>query len=42
MVKEVIVITGFAEALAAPEAVWSLVEAHFGVVGFTRKGRSTH
>lgn len=41
MVKEVIVITGFAEALAAPEAVWSLVEAHFGVVGFTRKGRST-
>ncbi len=30
---------GFAEALAAPETVWSLVDDGFHVVAFTRKGR---
>lgn len=34
------VIIGFAEALSAPEVVWSLVDAGFAVVAFTRKGRS--
>jgi hypothetical protein len=33
------VLLGFAEALAAPEVVWSLVDGGFRVVAFTRKGR---
>ena len=33
------VLVGFAEALAAPEVVWSLVDAGFHVVAFTRKGK---
>lgn len=33
------VIVGFAEAMAAPEVVWSLVDAGFRVVAFARKGR---
>jgi hypothetical protein len=32
---------GFAEALAAPEVVWSLSDAGFRVVAFCRKGRSS-
>lgn len=34
-----LVLTGFAEALAAPEAIWSLRDAGFDVVAFTRRGR---
>jgi hypothetical protein len=34
-----LVVVGFAEALAAPEAVWSLVDAGFRVVAFSRRGR---
>lgn len=30
---------GFAEALSGPEVVWSLVDAGFQVVAFTRRGR---
>jgi hypothetical protein len=33
------VLVGFAEALAAAETVWSLVDAGFQVVAFARKGR---
>jgi hypothetical protein len=33
------VIVGFAEAMAAPEVVWSLVDAGFHVIAFARKGR---
>jgi hypothetical protein len=33
------VLVGFAEALSAPEAVWSLVDAGFKVVAFTRRGK---
>ena len=33
------VIIGFAEALSAPEVAWSLVDAGFTVMAFTRKGR---
>ncbi len=32
------ILVGFAEALAAPEVVWSLVDAGHRVVAFTRKG----
>lgn len=32
-------LVGFAEALAAPEAAWSLVDAGFEVIAFARKGR---
>src|SRR5262249_17800334 len=32
------VIIGFAEALAAPEVTWSLIDGGFGVVAFTRRG----
>jgi hypothetical protein len=35
------VLVGFAEASAAPEVVWSLVDAGFRVVAFARKGRSS-
>jgi hypothetical protein len=34
-----LVCMGFAEALSAPEAAWSLVDAGFEVVAFARKGR---
>ena len=39
--KPVTVLVGFAEALSAPETVWSLVDAGFHVVGFARKGRAS-
>jgi hypothetical protein len=35
----VTVIVGFCEALSAPEVAWSLVDAGFKVVGFSRRGR---
>jgi len=35
------VLVGFAEALSAPEVVWSLVDAGFQVVAFARKGRAS-
>ena len=34
------VLVGFAEAASAPEVAWSLVDAGFKVVAFTRKGQS--
>jgi hypothetical protein len=34
-----IVVVGFAEAMAAPEVVWSLADAGFQVVAFARKGQ---
>jgi hypothetical protein len=33
------VVVGFAEAMSAPEATWSLIDAGFQVVAFARKGR---
>src|SRR4029077_12754145 len=36
---EGIVVVGFAEAMAAPEVVWSLVDAGFQVIAFARKGQ---
>lgn len=38
--RNAVVITGFGEALAAPESVWSLIDAGFKVAVFTRRGRS--
>jgi predicted ATP-grasp superfamily ATP-dependent carboligase len=35
----VLVAVGFAEALSAPEVVWSLVDSGFEVVAFSRRGR---
>lgn len=35
------VLVGFAEAMAAPEVVWSLVDGGFRVVAFARKGRAS-
>jgi predicted ATP-grasp superfamily ATP-dependent carboligase len=35
------VLVGFAEAAAAPEVVWSLVDAGFAVTAFTRRGRAS-
>ena len=35
------VLVGFAEALSAPETVWSLVDDGFQVVAFARKGRKS-
>ncbi len=35
----VIVAIGFAESLSAPEVAWSLVDAGFKVIAFSRKGR---
>lgn len=35
------VLVGFAEAMAAPEVVWSLVDEGFCVVAFTRKGHAS-
>jgi hypothetical protein len=39
--RQVTVLVGFAEASAAPETVWSLVDAGFHVVAFARKGRAS-
>ena len=36
---EVLVVVGFAEALSAPEVVWSLVDSGYKVIAFSRKGR---
>ncbi len=35
------VLVGFAEAMSAPETVWSLVDAGFRVIAFGRKGRAS-
>jgi predicted ATP-grasp superfamily ATP-dependent carboligase len=35
------VLVGFAEAMAAPEVVWSLVDGGFRVVAFARRGRAS-
>jgi len=35
------VLIGFAEALAAPEAAWSLLDRDFRVVAFARRGRAS-
>ena len=35
------VVVGFAEAIPAPEVVWSLVDEGFEVIAFARKGRSS-
>lgn len=37
--SRVTALIGFAEALAAPEVAWSLVDAGFNVIAFARKGR---
>lgn len=39
MSQEVAVLIGFAEALAAPEVVWSLVDRGYKVIAFARRGR---
>jgi hypothetical protein len=39
--SRVTVVVGFAEALAAPEVSWSLVDNGFRVVAFSRKGRNS-
>jgi hypothetical protein len=36
---QAIVLVGFAEAMSAPEAVWSLFDSGFHVIAFARKGR---
>jgi predicted ATP-grasp superfamily ATP-dependent carboligase len=36
-----IVLIGFAEAMAAPEVAWSLVDSGFRVIAFARRGRSS-
>ena len=35
-----LVLVGFAEALAAPEVVWSLVDDGFQVIAFARRGKA--
>jgi hypothetical protein len=37
--QSALVVLGFAEALSAPEVAWSLVDAGFRVVAFSRRGR---
>src|SRR5262249_22321359 len=37
--REGVVILGFAEAISAPEVVWSLVDFGFQPIAFSRKGR---
>jgi hypothetical protein len=37
--ERTIVLVGFAEALSAPEVVWSLTDGGFRVIAFARKGR---
>lgn len=39
--SKVLVVIGFAEALAAPEVLWSLVDAGYDVLAFARKDRHT-
>jgi predicted ATP-grasp superfamily ATP-dependent carboligase len=39
--KPVVILVGFAEALSAPETVWSLLDGGFPVIAFARKGRSS-
>jgi predicted ATP-grasp superfamily ATP-dependent carboligase len=39
--SQTIVLVGFAEAMAAPEVVWSLVDAGFRVLAFAREGRAS-
>lgn len=36
-----VVLVGFAEALAAPEVVWSLIDDGFDVLAFARRGRAS-
>ena len=38
---ETTVVLGFAEAMAAPEVVWSLVDGGFRVIAFARRGRAS-
>lgn len=38
---DTLVLIGFAEALAAPECLWSLVDAGYSVAAFTRQGSMT-
>ncbi|MGA9142880.1 MAG: hypothetical protein WA664_06405 [Candidatus Acidiferrales bacterium] len=35
------VLVGFAEAMSAPEVVWSLIDAGFRVIAFARRGRAS-
>jgi predicted ATP-grasp superfamily ATP-dependent carboligase len=37
--QRALVLIGFAEALSAPEVTWSLVDAGFDVIAFSRRGR---
>lgn len=37
--ESTLVVLGYADALAAPEAVWSLADAGYGLVAFARRGR---
>jgi hypothetical protein len=37
--SQIAVLVGFAEAIAAPEVVWSLVDGGYNVIAFGRKGR---
>ena len=39
--RQPLVLLGFAEADAAPEVVWSLVDAGVRVMAFARKGRAS-
>src|SRR5262249_33236505 len=39
--SEILVVVGFAEALSAPEVVWSLVDSGYKVIAFSRKDRHT-
>src|SRR5271165_3072362 len=39
--SQIRVLIGFAEAMSAPEVVWSLVDAGFEVLAFARKGRAS-
>lgn len=38
---QITVLVGFAEAMAAPEVAWSLVDAGFHVASFARRGRAS-
>ena len=40
-VSKATVLIGFAEAIAAPEVAWSLIDDSFRVVAFARRGRSS-
>src|SRR5271165_3606769 len=39
--SQIRVLIGFAEAMSAPEVVWSLVDAGFEVLAFARRGRTS-